>query len=384
MVPCSADDARRPATDAFAMNEIALERQRTVDRIAVVGSAIAMLTAAAFVALDPVQTVSRHPSAAARQPAATLPVAATPDRSPLVQLSLPSPAWTVVSDGTWAVYARLEQGEPATLVARSLHSESSRVVYQAAASGYLGQLSLADGIVAFEEVTQPNGDGTRRTMAIKTLSIATGAVTVLDTYAPNASLAASPVTDGARVFWTRPAREGGDEIREFDRATASSSTLSRSGKQIAGLALSGTTLAYTAFAGDEATSYVLDLATGASRPVDGFAYSYVQSVGPDGVVVTAAPTPGAAAASWLVRADGTRTRLGSECFNVTMTARLLAMRCATQIEIRDLATGSSLYHFAGNAGALSVFENGVVGAEGDELVLYELPALADRVSTRPE
>src|SRR5919204_6324068 len=174
MVPLSADDAGRRAADADAMNELALQQQRTVDRIALIGSAIAILTAAALVALDPVQTVSRHPSAAARQPAPiAAPPAVTSERSPLVQLSLPSPAWTVVSDGTWAVYARLEQGEPATLVARSLHSESSRVVYQAAASGYLGQLSLADGIVAFEEVTQPNGDGTRRTMAIKTLSIAT-------------------------------------------------------------------------------------------------------------------------------------------------------------------------------------------------------------------
>src|SRR5207237_681254 len=83
----------------------------------------------------------------------------------------------------------------------------------------------------------------------------------------------------------------------------------------------------------------------------GFAYSYMQSIGPSGVVVTGATTADAPAASWLVNTDGTRTRLASDCFNVTVSARVLAMRCASQLEIRDLATASSLYRFAVPAGA---------------------------------
>lgn len=386
MVPLSADDAGRRAADADAMNELALQQQRTVDRIALIGSAIAILTAAALVALDPVQTVSRHPSAAARQPAPiAAPLAVTSERSPLVQLSLPSPAWTIVSDGTWAAYARLEKGQPAEVVVRSLHSDESRVVYRAAASSYLGQLSLAKGVLVLEEIAQPSADGSGRTVLVRTVSIASGEQTTVDTFAPTSSLASSPLTDGSRVLWVRPASGAGDEIREFDLATGKTRVVQRPGTQVAGLALSGNVLAYTAFARDAATSYVVDLgASAAAKPVDGFAYSYVQSVAPEGVVVTGALEAGAPAASWFVKNDGTRSRLGSECFSVTMTARLLAMRCATQIEIRDLATGSSLYRFAGSAGALAVFENGVAWGEGDELVLYELPPLADASHARPE
>jgi hypothetical protein len=366
----------------WPMNELALQQQRTVDRIALIGSALAILAATAFVALDPVQTVARRGSSAATGSSLPTVAPAAPDRSPLAQLALPSPAWTIVSDGTWAAYARLDEGQPAEIVVRALHSDASRVVYRAHEASYLGQLSLAKGVLALEEIL-PGNNGQGREISVRVVNVATGDVTTMDTFAPSSSLAASPVTDGSRLFWVRPNAAGGDEIRGFDLATSKAWTVQRRPEQIAALALSGNSLAYTAFARDASASYVLDLASGAAKPVDGFAYSYVQSVAPDGVVVTGALAAGAPASSWLVRSDGARTRLASDCFNVTMTARVLAMRCATQIEIRDLATGASLYHFAGNAGALAVFEGGVVWGEGDELMLYELPALARATEARP-
>ena len=365
------------------MNELALRQQRTVDRIALVGSAIAILGATAFVTLDPVQTVARRSSPAVpAHAAAAAPVAATPERSPLVQLSLPSPAWTVVSDGTWAAYARLAKDEPAEIIVRSLHADDSRVAYRAGTSSYIGQLSLSRGVLALEEILQSGTDG-RRAISVRALTVSTGEVTLIDRFEPTRSLTASPVTDGSRVLWIRPGTSG-DEIREFDLVSGKTRIVRHDDAQIAALAIGVDAIAYTVFSGETAKTFVLDPSTGAATPVDGFAYSYIQSVGPDGVVVTGAVTAGSPAASWLVRPDAAKTRLGSDCLNVTMTARVLAMRCASQIEIRDLATASSLYRFAGNAGALAVFDDGVVWGEGDELMLYELPALSDASRARPE
>ena len=359
------------------MNELALQQQGTVDRIALVGTAIATALAIAFVLLDPIQTVARSaaPATLPERPEPVAPPAVTAP-SPLVQLPLPSPAWTVVSDGSWAVYTRVEPGAAPALVARSLHSDESRLLYRAGATSYMGQLSLGKGVLAFEEIAQPNGDAQGRTIAVRAVSVPGGAVNTIDSFPATRSFAASPLTDGTRVLWVRPATAGGDEIRSLDLASGSVTTLLRRDDRIAGLALAGGRLAFTAFAGDAGKSYVFDLASARLTPVEGFAYSYVQSIGPAGVIVTAAAAPDAPAASWLVRTDGTRTRLASDCFSITMTARLAAMRCATQIEIRDLATASSLYHFAGNAGALAVFDDGVVWGEGDALMLYELAPVA--------
>src|SRR5207248_315710 len=130
----------RPARGSILspMNELALQQQRTVDRVALIGSTLAILAAAAFVTLDPVQNVARRPSSPA---AHVTPAPATAaDHSPLVELALPSPAWTIVTDGTWAACARLEAGQPAEVVARALHRDASHVVYRAGASSYLGQL----------------------------------------------------------------------------------------------------------------------------------------------------------------------------------------------------------------------------------------------------
>src|SRR2546426_1848478 len=132
------------------MNELAFRQQQTVDRVAMIGSAIAILVAAAFVTLDPIQTVSRRSSPLSAQPPVVAAAVAAPERSPLVQLSLPSPAWTVVSDGTWAAYARLEKGEPAEVVVRRLHSDEWRVPDRPGQTAFLRQLSPPKGRLPFE------------------------------------------------------------------------------------------------------------------------------------------------------------------------------------------------------------------------------------------
>ena len=365
------------------MNELVLRQQQTVDRVAMVGSAIAILVAAAFVTLDPIQTVARRSAPLSVQAPSTVAAVAAPEGSPLVQLSLPSPAWTVVSDGTWAAYTRVEKGQPAEVVVRSLRTEDWRVLYRAGESSFLGQLSLAKGLLALEEIVQPNPDATGRSITIRAISIASGDVITVDSFTPMASLASSPLTDGARVWWVRPVANG-NEIRELDLATGTTRTVQQRPDQIAGLAFFGDSIGFTAFQRDSGQSYVVDLTNLIAARVEGFAYSYMQSIGPSGVVVTGATTADAPAASWLVNTDGTRTRLASDCFNVTVSARVLAMRCASQIEIRDLATASSLYRFAGNAGALAVFDGGVVWGEGDQLMLYELPSLHEASRSRPE
>lgn len=366
------------------MNELALQQQRTVDRIALTGSLIAVLAAAAFIAFDPVQTVARRAAPAAPIAAAPATAAARAETpSPLVRLSLPSATWSVVSDGTWAAYARLPDGQQAELVVRSLTSDAWRVAYRAAPGSYLGQLSLEDGVLAFEEIALPGKDALPDRISVNAVTVDTGEVRLVDSFAPVASIASSPVTDGSTVLWVRPSARG-HEVRELDLASGTSRTVYRSDAEISGLALASDRVAFTTVGIGSTHSFVMDRATGEVTPVDGFTFSYVQSLAPDGVIVTASEGGDAAAASWLVRRDGTRTRLASDCFNVAMTARITAMRCATQIEIRDRATGSALYRFAGDAGALAVFDTGVVWGEGDALMLFRAPTLAPPATVRPE
>ncbi len=359
--------------------------QRTVDRIALTGAALALVSAVAFIALDPVQTVVRRvpaaPAAAPAEPAATAaPVAA--ESTPLVRLALPSAAWSVVTDGRSIAYARLKEGEPGEIVVRSLVNEDWRVAYRAAAGSYLGQLSLRSGMLAFEELAQAQPGRT----IVRLLNVATGERRVVDQYTPlgvrygegGGYISSSPVTDGARVFWIHQTLmpKGGvcNEIRVLDVATGEDRLLYQKMAPISGLAVHGDTLAFTMVTKDAAHAYTVDVASGALSQIDdGFSVSYVQSVGPAGVVVSGAERAAVNSASWLIRADGTRTRIASSCFNVTVTDRVIAMRCGSQIEIRDLATGASLYAYSGSAGPLAVYDRGVVWGEGDSLVKYELP-----------
>jgi hypothetical protein len=365
-----------------AVNEIALQQQRTVDRIALAGTLLAMLSAAAFIALDPVQTVVRRaparlePVAPGRDAALVAPV---PERSPLRRLELPSPTWTVVTDGSWAAYSRVARGEPAEIVVRSLRDESWKVAHRAGPAAYFGQLSLAGGVLAFEEIALSSADAVPGEVTVQMLNVTSGARTTVDSYARLAPGSASPVTDGSRVFWVRhtllPGGLVGQDLYQLDLASGDRRMLFRQMAQVSGLTLGYETLAFTTLANERSESYVVDLASGALRRIEGFAFSYVQSVGPEGVVLSGSPTPATPAASWLVRADGSRQRLAADCFNVQMTLRLLALRCGAQVEIRDLRSGTSLYLFAGDAGALAVYESGVVWGEGDALVVYDLPAL---------
>ncbi len=357
------------------MSQIALQQQRTVDRIALAGSLVALLAASAFIALDPVQTVARRAPTVATAPAVR--VAAASERSPLVRLALPTATWTVVTDGSWAAYARLSKGEPAEIVVRSLRGEDWRVAYRAAPDAYLGQLSLAKGVLTFEEIGVPGSDALPSRISVGALDVASAERTAVDAYAPLVPASAAPITDGSRVLWVHQTAQG-QEIREHVLATGASRVVYAGPAQLAGLSLWRDTLAFTVLAQGDTASYTLDLASGALSRIDGFAFSYVQSIGPSGVVVTASPSAQAAAASWLVGAEGTRTRLASDCFNITMTERVLAMRCASQIEVRDLATSSSLYRLAGLAGSLAVSDRTVVWGEGDTLVVYELPTLESR------
>lgn len=372
------------------MNEIALRQQQTIDRIALAGSMLAFLAAAAFLTLDPVQTVARRTPGASR-PSDLAPLAAPAATgsasSALVRLELPSPTWTVVTDGTWAAYSRMAKGELPEIVVRSLHSAAWSVAYTASEGGYLGQLSLADGVLLFEEIALPGAEALPSRIAVRALDVETGELATLDSYTPTVPGSASPITDGTRALWIRQtdACGGGcQELRVRDLASGSERSAFVTTAQVTGVAVWGDTLAFSAVADRNAASYRLDLATSVLTRIDGFAFSYVQSIGPDGVVLTGGLGLDAPAASWLVAADGTRTRLASDCFNVTMTSRVLAMRCASQIEIRDRVTGTSLYRYAGDAGALAVYDGGVVWGEGAELVLYALPPLESPELPRPE
>jgi hypothetical protein len=372
------------------MQEIALQQQRIVDRIALAGSLIAMLSAAAFIALDPVQTVVRQAppdvAPAAIQVAAPLTPAA--ERSALLRLELPSPTWTVVTDGTWAAYSRLAKGEPGEIVVGSLREANWKVAHRAAAGTYFGQLSLAAAVLVFEEIALSGADPVPGQVTVQLLNAASGERSTVDRYAPLAPGSASPVTDGSRVFWVRhtllPGGLVGQDLYRLDLRSGDRRMLFRQMAQVSGLALGYDTLAFTTLANERSESYVIDLASGALQRIEGFAFSYVQSVGPGGVILTGSPSPNTPAASWLVRADGSRQRVASDCFNVQLTQRLLAMRCGAQIEIRDLVRGTSLHRFAGDAGALAVYESGVVWGEGDALMVYELPALDTVRLSRPE
>lgn len=372
------------------MNELALRQQQTIDRIALVGSMLAFLGAALFLALDPIQTVARRsPGARATIDLSrvTAPAATATGRSPLVRLDLPSPTWTVVTDGTRAAYSRTGTDDRPAIIVRSLHGSAWSVAYEAAEGGYLGQLSLAKGILAFEEIALPGTAALPSRIAVRALDLQTGELSTIDTYSPAIPGSASPVTDGTRVLWIRQTEACGagcQELRERDLATGRERTAFATTAQLGGIALWADTVAFSAVADRNAMSYRLDLASGAVALILDFGFSYVQSVGPDGIVLTGGIGTDAPAASWLVAADGTRTRLASDCFNIAMTARVLAMRCASQLEIRDRVTGTSLYRYAGDAGALAVYDTGVVWGEGAELVLYELPALDAPELPRPD
>ena len=380
------------------MNEIALQQQRTIDRVALAGSLLAAFAAAAFLAFDPVQTVARRP---AQVPAAVVPVAAAPapalaDTTPVRSVALPAPTWSAVSDGQWAAYVSSDdKGSPGEIVVRRLANEDWHVAYVATPGRYLGQLSLAAGLLAFEELVPAGTSGAAPTVTVKTLRIDSAELSTIDEYLAldlrygegGGYASSSPVTDGSRVFWIHQTAmsKGGvcNEIRMRDNATGATTIVYQKMTTLGSLAVWGDTLAFTRFTEPASSAFLLDIPSRKLAAVDGFDFSVVQSAGPAGVVVTGGSFSGSAA-SWLVRADGTTSRLASDCYNVLANERLSAMRCATQIEIRDLATGDSLFAFAGTAGALAIFPTGVLWAEGDSLSIYEVQPLGGVFSeTRP-
>ena len=372
-----------------AVDELALHQQRAVDRVAVAGILCTLFVAASFVALDPLQTVARPGGdASVPQPTGSAAATASEDRPPFARLSLPSPTWSLVTDGQSVAYVRLARGEPSEIVVRSLSSEDWRTAYQAPEGSYVGQLSLADGLLAFEEVA--SGPGAPSRITVRALRVHTGDRVTLDSYAPlgpglgesGGQASASPLTDGRRVLWVRqsalPSGSSGDEIRMLDLASGERRTVFESATGISGLVLWRDALAFTLLSTNApARSLVLDLASGEIRAIDGFAYSQVRSAVPGGVILTGSESASGVAASWLVGTDGTRRRLGSDCLDVRMTERVLAMRCGTQLEIRDLATGTRLFQLAPTVGSLAVADRTVVWADGGELTVYELPALPE-------
>lgn len=381
----SADDAPAGRADISFMNEVSVRSIRTVDRAATIGIFLTLTAATAFVALDSVRTVTPRAQEVVTRVAVPVPQTEAVAASPLTRLALPTPTGSIVTDGRWAAYTRLAKGDASEIVVRSLTNDDWYVAYHAPEQTFVGQLSLAQGLLVFEEVTAAqNGH-----VVVRALDLATGTRRVIDEYTRlgvsfgegGGFYSTLPLTDGQRVFWVHQTAmaNGGvcDEIRALDLASGKSTLVFQRMAPVTVLAVSGDTLAFSlAQSSGLTTSFVADLRSGAVSEIDGFAFSQVQSVGPQGVILVGATDAVAnAPETWLVGANGTRDRLGSDCYSVAMTARLLAVRCNTAIEIDDLVTGGTFYVLAPNAGQLAVFADGALWTENDELVVYMLPEL---------
>ncbi len=364
-------------------------QQRVVDRVAVAGIAVTLLAATALVGLDPVQVVSRtRPNPAPPLPAAVpakVAAAAPAEPSPLRRLRLPSQTWQVASDGRLAAFVRVTESGASEIVVGGLDGETWRVAHRTGERRALGQLSLANGVLAFEEFDSGTNEPTA---AVYALRLDTGRWTVVDEYpipqpegAGNGQTltSAAPVTDGSQVYWVRA-----DEIRGIDLATGEQRSLTHVDGSVPALFAWRDRIAFTSLRdGEAATANVLDLRTGAVRRLDGFTYAFVQAIGPAGVAVLASESETAPLAVWLVAPDGTRTRIGADCI-VAMSARVLATRCGPRLLIRDLATGRTLTQQSAQVGMPAVYDRGAVWSEGAELVVYDLPALpGDDLLTAP-
>ena len=390
-----------------------IRAQRTIDRAALAGIAVTFVSASLLLALDPVQVVRRAAPVAplpAPAPAASPRVAAD---SPLRRPSLPSQAWSVVSDGRSVAYVRATDDERSEIVVRSLRSDDRaragggseadadarasagtrsvpdwRVAYRAPEGSYVGQLAFAADALLFEEVA--TGPGGPEEITLRLLRVSSGARTVLDRYVPldfsagegGGFTSALPQLDGRRAAWARQVAERGavtNELRVVDLETGASAVVFRRAKLVTALALWRDRLAFSLLGTDgRSSSHLLDLGSGTARELDGFASSFVHSIGPRGVVVTGAESRDEPAAAWLVGYGGGRTRLGAQCSAYLFTERVFASRCGDRIEVKDLASGGALIEVAPDAGTLAVTVDGVLWSEGSELVWYELPAEAAR------
>lgn len=368
------------------------QAQRTADRAALSGIAVTFLLATLVLALDPVQTVRRAaPAAPLPAPAPAAAPLATPELAPR-RLALPSQVWSIVSDGRSAAYVRATDDERSEIVVRSLRSDDWHVAYRAPAGSYVGQLAFAADAIVFEEIAVGPDGPTEVTLRL--LGVSGGTEAVLDRYVPldftagegGGFTSALPQLDGRRAAWARQVAEGGavvNEVRVVDLESGASAVEIRRARLVVALALWRDRLAFSLLSSDgRSSSHLLDLASGATSELGGFASSFLHSIGPRGVVVTGTQSWSEPAAAWLVGYDGRRTRLGAQCSTYVFTERVYASRCGERIEVRDLATGGALYQVAPEASALSVTAEGVLWSEGNELVWYELPA-EDGSAARP-
>lgn len=350
---------------------------RKVDRVAAVGIAFTFVAAAVFLVVDPVQQVERRSLAPRAAPAATVPETSASTRWPLTRVRLGEAPTNLATDGRHIAYSRLSAGGAMEVVARGLTAADDSVAYRTPTQAVLGPLAFARGTIAFEEIAL--ADGVPQSISIRVIDLATRGERVVDRYAADRSYVSALVrTDGGRVFYVRQRTVSSGvthDVLMAEVASARSSVVWRSVRPITALALYGEGMALTV-QGEEgrSTALLLDLGSGEATPIEGFAYAYVQALGARGVVVTGSVTMAGIEQpeSWLIAPEGARTRLGSGCADVTMSDRVIAMRCAGRLEVRDLSSGESLHDFAPALGGVAAFEGGALWTEDDELVVLDL------------
>ncbi len=327
------------------------------------GILVTLLLTAALVTVDPIQSVGRAaPVSLTSVPPA--PPATAAASSAFSRTVLPSRTWAIVGDGERVAYVRVsEDDDRGEIVVKSLASDDWRAVHRAPAGAYISFLAFSGEAIAFEEVA-----GAR--VAIRALRIAGGDAITVDEF--EAGPSALPATDGRRVAWVRQGRD----IRLLELASGAQHVAFRATRPVVALALWRERLAFTLVGSDgDSTSYLV-AGDGSAAAIPGFTSSLVRSVGSRGVLLTGVESWGRPAASWLVGQDGTRTRLASDCANVALSGRVLALRCGERIEVRDLATGGLMIQRAPDAGSLVALEDGAAWIEGDDLVRYRFDALS--------
>lgn len=371
---------RRPAASRmlWAVRDLAMLEHRAidrkVDRVAAVGIAVTFVAAALFLAVDPVQQVERRTLAPQAAHSDTVVPATSGSRWPIRRIDLGEAPTNLAIGGSHVAYSHVSSAGGMEVVIRDVRTAEATVAYRTPPLSVLGPLAMSGDAIAFERIAL--ADGVPQTIAIHVIDASTSKDRVIESYAAGGSYVTALVrTDGSRVFYVRQRGERGAVSNEIVMAdlAGSSRVVWRATRLITALALYGDGLALT-LQGDEgkSTALLLDLGSGEASAIEGFAYAYVQALGARGVVVTGSVTMSGQPESWLIAPDGARTRLGSGCADVTMSERVIAMRCAGRLEVRDLVTGESLHEFAPALGGIAAFDGGAVWTEDDELVVLEL------------
>lgn len=366
------------------MQDLASLQQRAVDRYAGAGIALTLLAAIAFLALDPVQTVSR-PTPLVRAPAAppaAAVAASAPDAAPFARISLPEPVWRLVGDAERLVYARTSSAGAHELVLRDRARGEWAVAYRAPLTSYIGQFALARGVLVFEEIAMDgSGPAEARVVAIR---LATRERALVDRYAPVVDgegagyVSAAPRTDGTRLFWIHQRAHASGrvvhEVRTLDLATGEARTVLERREVITSLEVWRDVLAITLQpAAAPAASVIVDLPSGTARDIDGLAYAYVRAVGPAGVIVNGGTTL-QQSSTWLIAPDGARTQLGSGCATAAMSERALVTYCDGTLAATDLDTNLGFHRFSPDVATVVALPDAVAWTEGTELFLYPFPA----------